>query len=73
MSPPSGENAGRTLENRNVVREFVRLGTWTGERMEFPLDLADALARGRAGCAVLVQQGQTGPIIGAVSMPLASF
>ncbi len=68
-----GENAGRTLENRNVVREFVELGTWTGERMEIPLDLAGALARGRTGCAVLVQQGETGPIIGAVSMPFASL
>ena len=65
-----GENAGRTLENRNVVREFVELGTWTGERMEIPLDLAGARARGPAGCAVLVQQGRTGPIIGAAAMPL---
>jgi hypothetical protein len=67
---PSGENAGRTLKNRNVVRELVRLGTWTGERLEIPIDLAGAMERGRSGCAVLVQQGQTGPILGAAEVPL---
>lgn len=60
-----GENAGRAIRNVHVVRELVDLGTWTGEAMEIPLDLSDAAAMGRAGCAVLVQQGRTGPILGA--------
>lgn len=67
---PRGENAGRTLQNRNVVRELEDLGTWTGERMEIPIDLASAAGRGRAGCAVIVQQGRTGPILGATALPL---
>jgi hypothetical protein len=60
-----GENAGQAIRNVHVVRELVDLGTWTGEAMEIPLDLSDAAAMGRAGCAVLVQQGRTGPILGA--------
>lgn len=65
-----GENAGRTVRNANVVRRFERLGTWTGERLEIPLDLAAAAARGRDGCAVIVQQGRNGPILGAAGITL---
>ena len=60
-----GENAGQAIRNVHVVRELVDLGTWIGEAMEIPLDLSAAAAQGRAGCAVLVQQGRTGPILGA--------
>ncbi len=65
-----GENAGRKLRNANVVRSFERLGTWTGARLEIPLDLADARARGRDGCAVIVQQGRAGPVLAAAAMNL---
>jgi hypothetical protein len=65
-----GENAGRKLRNANVVRSFERLGTWTGARLEIPLDLADARARGRDGCAVIVQRGRAGPVLAAAAMNL---
>lgn len=65
-----GENAGRTIENANVVRLLERLGTWMGERLEIPLNLTDAAASGRSDCAVIVQQGRLGPILGAASMRL---
>jgi hypothetical protein len=68
-----GENKGQKLKNRNVVRELEELAVWTGERLEIPVDLARVAALGRAGCAILVQQGRTGPIIGAAAMPLAGF
>ena len=68
-----GENAGRTIRNDNVVRTFERLGTWTGERLEIPLDLSRAAARGRDGCAVIVQEGRSGPILGASAMPLGGL
>lgn len=68
-----GENSGRTLTNRNVVRELVELAVWTGERLEIPLDMEQMAERGRAGCAVLVQEGRTGPIIGAAAMPLVGY
>ena len=65
-----GENAGRRLRNVNVVRSFERLGTWTGARLEIPLDLAGARARGRDGCAVIVQRGRAGPVLAAAAMSL---
>jgi hypothetical protein len=68
-----GENAGRKLRNANVVRSFERLGTWTGARLEIPLDLAGARARGRDGCAVIVQQGRAGPVLAAAAMNLGDL
>ncbi len=65
-----GENAGRRLRNYNVVRELTRIGTWHGERMELPLDMAAAAARGRAGCAVIVQEQPAGPVLGAAAVRL---
>lgn len=60
-----GENRGRSLRNTNVVRELTPLGTWDGQAKSFPLDFAKAKAAGRGGCAVIVQQGRGGPILGA--------
>ncbi len=68
-----GENAGRELRNANVVRSFERLGTWTGARLEIPLDLSGARARGRDGCAVIVQRGRAGPVLAAAAMSLATL
>jgi len=68
-----GENSGRNIRNVNVVRSVERLGTWTGEELEIPLSLANAAARGRYGCAVIVQEGRSGPIIGAAVMMLGSL
>ena len=65
-----GENTGHKLRNANVVRRFERLGTWTGARLEIPLDLSGARARGRDGCAVIVQRGRAGPILAAAAMSL---
>ena len=65
-----GENAGRTVRNANVVRSLERLGTWMGQRLEIPLNLDSAAARGNYGCAVIVQQGRNGPILGAGRMIL---
>jgi hypothetical protein len=67
----AGENAGTALVNHNVVRRWRKLGTWRGDRLEIPLDLAEARAAGRDGCAVLVQVEATGAILGAARMPLA--
>lgn len=67
---PRGENAGRTLATYNVVRELRPLATYTGERLTLHLDTDAAMAEGWGGCAILVQRGTTGPILGAVAMPL---
>ena len=66
----SGENSGRTLTYHHVVRDIERLGWWNGEPMEFELATADLSAGGRDACAVLVQAGFQGPIIGAAQLML---
>src|SRR5262245_38547331 len=34
-----GENAGATLTDYNIVREFRRIGRWDGAKLDLPLDL----------------------------------
>ncbi len=67
-----GENGGRSIHNANVVREYRKLGTWTGEAMEFAIDMDAARSEGRGGCAVIVQAGTTGPVLGAAILDLDS-
>jgi hypothetical protein len=57
----AGENHGRTLPHRNVVREVAVLGTWDGGAAGFDLP---ASAPGLKS-AVLLQQGPGGPILAA--------
>jgi hypothetical protein len=58
----AGENGGRKLPHRNVVRELVALGEWTGPAASFELPAAQ---EPRLASAVLVQAGTGGPIIAA--------
>ena len=60
-----GENAGRTIAYTNVVREMTPVGTWNGDKAVYTLPKADLMSRGHEGCAVLLQSGMAGPIIGA--------
>jgi hypothetical protein len=57
-----GENGGKTLPHRDIVRELTRLGTWTGAPVSFaaPPPSDPALRT-----AVLVQARGGGPILGA--------
>jgi hypothetical protein len=55
-----GENAGRTLAHRNVVRRLVRLGEWSGAAERLTLPAAGGLAR-----AVWVQRRGGGAILAA--------
>ncbi|WP_238995690.1 DUF1223 domain-containing protein [Sphingomonas solaris] len=58
----AGENAGRTLPHRNIVRALMPLGRWNGTAMSFAVPPGpDAAWR----TAVLVQQGSGGPIVAA--------
>jgi hypothetical protein len=58
----AGENGGKTLPHRNIVRELHRLGRWNGAALTLELPApADPALRG----AVLVQQGAGGPIVAA--------
>ena len=49
-----GENGGKTLPHKNVVRELVKLGAWSGKAQSYALP-----AGGRADLktAILVQAG----------------
>jgi hypothetical protein len=67
-----GENGGRTLRNANVVRDFEEIGVWRGDPLEITVG-ADRLAGpGDGGCAVLVQAGGAGPILGAAKLVYAA-
>lgn len=57
-----GENGGRTLPHRNVVREVADLGEWRGGARSFALPAA---SRPGLKTAILVQQGVGGPILAA--------
>jgi hypothetical protein len=57
-----GENAGQTLPHKDVVKELVKLGSWSGAAESLPVPAAT-----HAGLrdAVLVQQGPGGAILSA--------
>ena len=58
-----GENKGKTLTGRNIVREMTRIGDWHGG--ELVIDLENARPDAEHGCAVIVQPDGQGPILGA--------
>lgn len=66
-----GENRGIRLVNANVVRAVREIGRWTGAATEIRVKIAELVADGRDGCAVVVQQGSGGPILGAASLRFA--
>ncbi len=66
----SGENDGTTLINTNIVRSMARIGAWRGAAMEWTLPIEAVGGTGRDACAILVQAGGNGRIIGAVALAL---
>jgi hypothetical protein len=64
-----GENAGRTLEEFNIVRGIRNLGQWKGDAVSFRARLA-SLPRGTTDVAVLVQSTDQHQVIGAVTRSL---
>ncbi len=62
----AGENAGKTLNHTNVVRELRAIGMWMGEATTIMLP-AEGLGSGNRdyGCAVIIQPEGLGPILGA--------
>lgn len=59
-----GENDGRTLINRNVVRRMRPMGGWAGMPATFMVPMPEMPAAGQ-GAAVFLQTGTIGPILGA--------
>jgi hypothetical protein len=64
-----GENAGRELREFNIVRSIRKLGSWQGAGESFSVPLK-TLTGDAGAVAVLVQQRDQGPIIGAATKNL---
>lgn len=60
-----GENQGKTVTYSNVVRELIPIGLWNGKAMTVRLERQSFMRPGTDRCAVLLQQGHAGPIVGA--------
>ena len=69
-----GENAGRTINNYNVVRGMWPIGEWTGQPLEIrlPETALTSGEGGRDGCVVIVQAAGQGPVLGARELMLAT-
>lgn len=61
----AGENAGQTLTYTNVVHELIPVGIWKGQPMQVQLPRAAMMQADVQKVVVLVQEGRSGPIIGA--------
>lgn len=61
-----GENKGKTLANHHIVTDIQRVGEWRGDALSVtvPAQLEDG-----QNCAVLVQDDDHGPILGAAACP----
>jgi hypothetical protein len=66
-----GENAGRMIEEFNIVRSFRALGRWSGEARAFR-ERIDSMPEGATDVAVLVQPLGLAPIVGAATLPLVA-
>ncbi len=63
-----GENRGRTITYTNVVRRWIKLGTWNGKSETFTVPLDAIKYDGVDTVAVILQNGSKelpGPIVGA--------
>jgi len=59
----AGENKGRTLPHRHIVKSLVKIGDWSGQALTLDVPPAPAGLR----TAVLLQAGLGGPIVAARS------
>lgn len=68
-----GKNAGKTITYVNVVKNVKNIGVFQGEDLTIPLDLNDSDWNGADRIVVLLQMGETGPILGAAKIDLDSL
>ena len=65
-----GENRGRTLVDRNVVRGLKRIATWSGTAIALDVPLDGLTMDPGDGCAVIVQSLADGRVLGAAKLAL---
>ena len=65
-----GENHGRKITYSNVVRQLKPIGEWTGAAATFRVARADIVREGADFCAVVLQQGSSGPILAAAEIKM---
>lgn len=61
----TGDNKGKTLTYTNVVREMTPVGMWNGKAMSLQLARNAIMRPDTQACVVLLQEGGSGPILGA--------
>ena len=64
-----GENSGRDITYHNIAKQWTDLGQWSGGTGTYTLPKS-AIDGTAEGCAVLVQTGGNGQILGAAKMEL---
>lgn len=60
-----GENVGKIGIYHNVVREWMPVGVWNGTAATIKLAHHAVKQSGADGCAIILQHGDAGPIVGA--------
>ncbi len=65
-----GELAGQTRSYHNVVQSIKRVGSWMGEEIRLTLSRKDIGAGQYDAYALLLQEGEVGPIIAAAKLSL---
>ncbi|MGB0632538.1 MAG: DUF1223 domain-containing protein, partial [Alphaproteobacteria bacterium] len=63
----SGENKGKALLSHNIVTDFRKIGRWSGEANA--IAVPDFRLKAGEGCAVLIQDNNHGPMLGAAPCP----
>lgn len=61
----SGENQGRSLAYRNVVRDVRPVGLWKGQALSLDLPRSDQITAPHDAVTVILQEGGYGRILGA--------
>lgn len=67
-----GENAGKEITYRNVVRALLPAGMWSGEAVSLKMPASSVLPHDCRRCVALVQVGKGGPIIGAAAVTVTA-
>lgn len=61
----AGENEGKKVTYTNIVRDLTPIGLWKGEPLQIQIPRAAVMLAETQKSIVLIQEGRTGPIIGA--------